>query len=153
MRSIFNKPGQQQTEAYFAELGGARELRITNTRTDRVFMTAAERASERLTYRDAQAILNNCPSVLTVDPEITRYRGRIVKTTGDGMLAEFASADIKAQRRRIVSAEIVARSAEAEIKLARILVRHRLPLSLLDVQELAEFLEQIGLLFLYFAIF
>ena len=65
--------GQKQTEAYFAELGGARELRITNTRTDRVFMTAAERASERLTYRDAQAILHNCPSVATVDPEITRF--------------------------------------------------------------------------------
>ena len=27
-----------------------------------------------------------------VDPTITAYRGRIVKTTGDGMLAEFASA-------------------------------------------------------------
>jgi putative ABC transport system permease protein len=65
--------GQQQTEAYFAELGGVTELRITNTRTDRVFMSAAERASERLTYRDAQAILTECPSVLTVDPEIVRF--------------------------------------------------------------------------------
>jgi class 3 adenylate cyclase/pimeloyl-ACP methyl ester carboxylesterase len=27
-----------------------------------------------------------------IDPEIARYRGRIVKTTGDGMLVEFASA-------------------------------------------------------------
>ena len=27
-----------------------------------------------------------------IDPEISRYRGRIVKTTGDGMLAEFSSA-------------------------------------------------------------
>src|SRR6476646_1694479 len=27
-----------------------------------------------------------------VDPAITEYRGRIVKTTGDGLLAEFASA-------------------------------------------------------------
>jgi class 3 adenylate cyclase len=27
-----------------------------------------------------------------IDPEIGRYRGRIVKTTGDGMLAEFSSA-------------------------------------------------------------
>jgi adenylate cyclase len=26
-----------------------------------------------------------------VDPKIKRHRGRIVKTTGDGMLAEFAS--------------------------------------------------------------
>jgi putative ABC transport system permease protein len=65
--------GQRQTEAFFEELGGARELRITDTRTDRVFMTAAERASERLTYRDARAILDECPSVLTVDPEIVRF--------------------------------------------------------------------------------
>jgi class 3 adenylate cyclase len=27
-----------------------------------------------------------------IDPEISRYRGRLVKTTGDGMLVEFASA-------------------------------------------------------------
>lgn len=27
-----------------------------------------------------------------IDPEISRCRGRIVKTTGDGMLAEFTSA-------------------------------------------------------------
>jgi class 3 adenylate cyclase len=26
-----------------------------------------------------------------VDPEITRHRGRVVKTTGDGILIEFAS--------------------------------------------------------------
>ena len=65
--------GEQQTLAFFEELGGLRELRITNSRTDRVFMTAAERASERLTYRDAQAILEECPSVLTVDPEIVRF--------------------------------------------------------------------------------
>jgi len=65
--------GQQQTEAFFAELGGVTELRITNTQTDRVFMSAAERASEKLTYRDAQAILDECPSVRTVDPEIVRF--------------------------------------------------------------------------------
>ena len=27
-----------------------------------------------------------------IDPQVALYRGRIVKTTGDGMLAEFASA-------------------------------------------------------------
>ena len=27
-----------------------------------------------------------------IDPEISRYRGRVVKTTGDGLLAEFSSA-------------------------------------------------------------
>jgi len=65
--------GEEQTQAFFEELGGLKELRITNTWSDRVFMSAAERASERLTYRDAQAILNECPSVRTVDPEIVRW--------------------------------------------------------------------------------
>jgi putative ABC transport system permease protein len=65
--------GEAQTESFFEELGGLRELRITNTHTDRVFMTAVERASERLTYRDAVAIRDDAPSVLTVDPEITRW--------------------------------------------------------------------------------
>lgn len=65
--------GEEQSLEFFEELGGLRELRITNTHTDRVFMTAAERASERLTYRDAVAIRDGAPSVLTVDPEITRW--------------------------------------------------------------------------------
>jgi len=33
-----------------------------------------------------------------IDPKITEYRGRIVKTTGDGMLVEFVS--VVALRRR-----------------------------------------------------
>ncbi len=90
--------GQRQTEAYFAELGGARELRITNTRTERVFMTAAERASERLTYRDAEAILEGCPSVLTVDPEITHfvdatYRDRTLRLKVLGTNRHYPYAD------------------------------------------------------------
>ena len=31
-----------------------------------------------------------------VDPTIAKHRGRIVKTTGDGMLVEFASAELPA---------------------------------------------------------
>ena len=90
--------GQAQTEAYFEELGGLRELRITNQRTNRIFMTAAERASERLTYRDAQAIRFECPSVSYVDPEISRYlnvsymdktfRMRVLGTTADYVFAD-----------------------------------------------------------------
>ena len=48
-----------------------------------------------------------------IDPEITRYRGRIVKTTGDGMLAEFSSAQdavqcaINIQTGMIISAALI----------------------------------------------
>lgn len=90
--------GQAQTEAFFEELGGLREIRITNQRTNRIFMTAAERASERLTYRDAQAIRFECPSVSYVDPEISRhltvsykdksFQMRVLGTTGDYVFAD-----------------------------------------------------------------
>jgi class 3 adenylate cyclase len=33
-----------------------------------------------------------------VDPKITEHRGRIVKTTGDGMLVEFGAAPVDIQR-------------------------------------------------------
>ncbi len=103
--------GQRQTEAFFAELGGATELRITNTRTDRVFMTAAERASERLTYRDAEIILADCPSVLTVDPEITRFletsygdRTYMMKVLGTSRHYPYAD-DMPVARGRFLSDE------------------------------------------------
>jgi putative ABC transport system permease protein len=90
--------GRVQTEAFFEELGGLRELRITNQRTNRVFMSAAERASEHLTYRDAHAVRAECPSVSYVDPEITRFltvgygdksfRMKILGTTRDYPFAD-----------------------------------------------------------------
>ena len=43
------------------------------------------------------ARLKACRRAL-VDPKIAEHRGRIVKTTGDGMLVEFASAVEAAQR-------------------------------------------------------
>ncbi|MEP2532070.1 alpha/beta fold hydrolase [Shimia sp.] len=48
----------------------------------------------RLMEADEEAILvrQKRHRVELIDPEIARNRGRIVKTTGDGMLAEFASA-------------------------------------------------------------
>lgn len=65
--------GEQQSLDFWDEMGGLREIRIVNQRIDRLQMTAAEKASEQLTYRDAQAIQNQCPSVSYVDPEITRF--------------------------------------------------------------------------------
>src|SRR5476651_1781258 len=48
----------------------------------------------RLMGRDEEGTLANLKSFrkTLVDPAIAAHRGRIVKTTGDGMLAEFASA-------------------------------------------------------------
>jgi ABC-type antimicrobial peptide transport system permease subunit len=67
------KGGEQQALEFWDSIGGLREIRITNKRIDRLQMTAAEKASEQLTYRDAQAIQDECPSVGYVDPEITRW--------------------------------------------------------------------------------
>ena len=67
------KGGEQQSLNFWDEMGGLREIRITNKRIDRLQMTAAEKASEQLTYRDAQAIQDQCPSVGYVDPEIVRF--------------------------------------------------------------------------------
>jgi len=101
--------GEEQTQAFFEELGGLKELRITNTWSDRVFMSAAERASERLTYRDAQAILDECPSVATVDPEITRwltvsYRDKTftMKVLGTNRHYPYAD-DMPVERGRFIS--------------------------------------------------
>ena len=48
----------------------------------------------RLMGRDEERTLADLKSFgkTLVDPAITAHRGRIVKTTGDGMLVEFASA-------------------------------------------------------------
>ncbi len=104
--------GEEQSLEFFEELGGLRELRITNTHTDRVFMTAAERASERLTYRDAIAIRDRAPSVLTVDPEISRwlavsYRDRsyTMKVLGTNLHYPFADNMGVAQGRFITDAD------------------------------------------------
>jgi adenylate cyclase len=48
----------------------------------------------RLMGRDEERTLAHLKSLrkTLVDPSIAAHRGRIVKTTGDGMLVEFASA-------------------------------------------------------------
>src|SRR5215472_5087051 len=47
----------------------------------------------RLIGVDEQGTLNRLRAIRTeiVDPLIAQYRGRIVKTTGDGLLVEFTS--------------------------------------------------------------
>ena len=48
----------------------------------------------RLMGADEEGTLNRLKAIrkAIVDPKIVEHRGRIVKTTGDGMLVEFASA-------------------------------------------------------------
>jgi adenylate cyclase len=47
----------------------------------------------RLIGADEEETLNRLRSIRThvVDPKITEHHGRIVKTTGDGLLVEFVS--------------------------------------------------------------
>src|SRR3979409_627261 len=70
---------------------------LTGERTER--RLAAVLATDiagysRLMGRDEEGTLANLKSLrkMLVDPAIAAHRGRIVKTTGDGVLAEFASA-------------------------------------------------------------
>src|SRR5215470_14104876 len=46
-----------------------------------------------------------------VDPKINEHRGRIVKTTGDGLLAEFASAVDAVRCAVAVQREMIVRNA------------------------------------------
>ncbi|MDA9505077.1 hypothetical protein XI09_10300 [Bradyrhizobium sp. CCBAU 11386] len=58
------------------------------------------------------ARLKTIRSVL-VDPTITAYRGRIVKTTGDGVLVEFASAVDAARSALEIQRKMAAQNADA----------------------------------------
>ena len=67
---------------------------MTATRRLAAILAADVAGYSRLIGADEQGTLNRLRAIRTeiVDPLISRYRGRIVKTTGDGMLVEFASA-------------------------------------------------------------
>jgi TolB-like protein/class 3 adenylate cyclase len=70
---------------------------LTSARVERrlAAVLAADVAGySRLMGRDEEGTLANLKSLrkTLVDPTIAAHRGRIVKTTGDGMLVEFASA-------------------------------------------------------------
>jgi adenylate cyclase len=72
-------------------------LVVTDERAERrlAAVLAADVAGySRLMGADEEGTLARLKAVrkALVDPSIAAYRGRIVKTTGDGMLVEFASA-------------------------------------------------------------
>lgn len=71
---------KEEALKYIAEKGGLREISISNKYEERLDLTAREKASKGLTYDDALAVKNQCPSVEAVDPEIER---RVVVQAGN----------------------------------------------------------------------
>jgi adenylate cyclase len=66
---------------------------MTATRRLAAILAADVAGYSRLIGADEEGTLNRLRSIRTevIDPKITAHRGRIVKTTGDGLLVEFSS--------------------------------------------------------------
>jgi len=66
---------------------------VTTSRRLAAILAADVAGYSRLIGADEEGTLNRLKSIRAevIDPSITQYRGRIVKTTGDGLLGEFAS--------------------------------------------------------------
>jgi adenylate cyclase len=66
---------------------------MTTTRRLAAILAADVAGYSRLIGVDEEGTLNRLTSIRAeiVDPKVAEHRGRIVKTTGDGMLVEFAS--------------------------------------------------------------
>jgi len=66
---------------------------VSQTRRLAAILAADVAGYSRLIGEDEEGTLNRLKSIRAdvIDPKISAHRGRIVKTTGDGLLAEFAS--------------------------------------------------------------
>jgi adenylate cyclase len=66
---------------------------MTATRRLAAVLAADVAGYSRLIGADEEGTLNRLRSIRTdvIDPKFTEHRGRIVKTTGDGLLVEFSS--------------------------------------------------------------
>src|ERR1700694_4094382 len=66
---------------------------MTATRRLAAILAADVAGYSRLIGADEEGTLNRLRSIRAeiIDPKITEHRGRIVKTTGDGLLVEFTS--------------------------------------------------------------
>src|SRR3954447_18167723 len=66
---------------------------MSQTRRLAAILAADVAGYSRLIGADEEGTLNRLRSIRTevIDPKIREHRGRIVKTTGDGLLAEFSS--------------------------------------------------------------
>jgi class 3 adenylate cyclase len=65
-----------------------------------------------------------------IDPQIALYRGRIVKTTGDGMLVEFASAQDAVRSAIAIQTEMARQETDVEEERR---IRYRVGINLGDV--------------------
>src|SRR5215472_12986118 len=66
---------------------------MSQTRRLAAILAADVAGYSRLIGTDEEGTLTRIRSIRAqlIDPKITEYRGRIVKTTGDGLLVEFSS--------------------------------------------------------------
>jgi adenylate cyclase len=66
---------------------------MTTIRRLAAILAADVAGYSRLIGQDEEGTLNRLKSIRAelIDPKISEHRGRIVKTTGDGLLVEFAS--------------------------------------------------------------
>jgi adenylate cyclase len=66
---------------------------VNATRRLAAILAADVAGYSRLIGADEEGTLNRLRSIRAdvIDPKITEHRGRIVKTTGDGLLVEFTS--------------------------------------------------------------
>jgi adenylate cyclase len=66
---------------------------MSQTRRLAAILAAEVAGYSRLIGADEEGTLNRLKSIRAevIDPKITEHRGRIVKTTGDGLLVEFSS--------------------------------------------------------------
>jgi len=67
---------------------------MTHTRRLAAILAADVAGYSRLIGVDEEGTIDRLRSIRAelIDPKIAEHRGRIVKTTGDGLLVEFASA-------------------------------------------------------------
>jgi len=66
-------------------------MHMSQTRRLAAILSADVAGYSRLIGADEEGTLNRLRSIRAdiIDPKITEYRGRIAKTTGDGLLANF----------------------------------------------------------------
>ena len=78
---------------------------------------AADVASfSAMTERDEEGTAARIRALRLIQPELDRHHGRLVKTTGDGFLAEFAS-PVEAVRSALAIQDQLAKSINQAIRL------------------------------------